>query len=79
MIYKVNVTYPNGNVEEIEEAFSTLNEAKTFGQNLLNQVGYNANYKGSILDDEGVRHVKPFFIIIEKNNNESKIVFDSRK
>ena len=79
MIYKVNVTYPNGNVEEIEESFSTLDEAKSFGQNLLNQVGYNTGYKCSVLDDEEVRHVKPFFIIIEKNNNESKIVFDSNK
>ena len=77
-IYKVEVTYPTGRVEEIDEAFETLEKAIEYGQQLLVQVGNNARFKND-LDEDGLprKTVKPRFSVLEKENGQESIVFDS--
>ena len=74
-IFIVEVTYPNGNVEEIEEEFTSLEAAKRFGDNLMVQVGYNAGIKGSRFG----RSVESFYRVLEKNRDETKIVYESNR
>ena len=79
-IYKVQITYPNGVIEIIDEDFYTLVNAKEYGQHLLGQVSYNEGYHSSGVDVEGEkRRVKPYFLVLLKENKEEKIVFDSRR
>ena len=75
-MYRVVMTYPDGSVEEIDEAFSTLGEAKDYAEKLMTQVGPNSRFK-SILDDKG--NVKPRYSIVSKKDGLSTIVFDSDK
>ena len=79
-MFRVIVTYPNGQVEEIDEDFNSLEEAKAYVERILGSMGANEQYHPDILDEEGeVRHVEPYAIITEKVDSESQIVFDSRK
>ena len=72
MIYRVEMTYPNGNIEEIEEEFYSLDDAIDYGKRLLGQVGYNAQFH------KGGNAVQPFFVVLLRNKEGSKIVYDSR-
>ena len=38
LYYKVEITYPNGEVEEVDEDFYILNKAKESAEHLLGQV-----------------------------------------
>ena len=71
-IYKVEITYPNGEVEEVNEDFYSLNKAIESATHLLGQVSYNAQFhKGSAKFD-------PFAVVKKYENDEVKIVYDSR-
>ena len=76
-MYRVVMTYPDGSVEEIDEAFSTLGEAKDYAEKLLTQVGPNSRFKSIFDDDKG--NVKPRYSIVSKKDGLSTIVFDSDK
>lgn len=77
-LYYVIMTYPSGKVEELQESFEQFADAKEYGLQLLNQVPHNENYRSpSFLEEE--RQVKPFFVIVEKSDKESRIVYDSLK
>ena len=77
-LYYVIMTYPSGKVEELQESFEQVADAKEYGLQLLNQVPHNENYRSpSFLEEE--RQVKPFFVIVEKSDKESRIVYDSLK
>ena len=75
--YKVTMTYPGGRVEEVEDTFQTLEQAKEFGQQLIVQAEANSE-----LRDTGAffrKKTKPYFVIHEKEGKESDLVFDSRQ
>ena len=72
LYYKVEIAYPNGEIEEIDEDFLSLKKAKESLEHLLGQVSYNAQFHKN-----GAR-VKPFAVVKEYNDNEVKIVYDSR-
>lgn len=77
-LFYVIMTYPSGKVEELQESFKQFADAKEYGLQLLNQVPHNENYRSpSFLEEE--RQVKPFFVIVEKSDKESRIVYDSLK
>ena len=79
-IFRVIVTYPNAKVEEIDEDFNHYEEALAYANHLLGSVDANEQYHPDILDEEGeAKHVKPYAIITERIDNESRIVYDSRK
>ena len=73
-IFKVIVTYPNAEVEELNQEFFTLEEAIFGAKHILGQVQYNAQFHAN----RGAK-VKPFAIVKEISGQEAKIVYDSRK
>ena len=73
-IFKVIVTYPNAEVEEIDQDFYQLEKAVDYAKHILGQVQYNAQFHAS----RGV-NVQPYAVVKETNGKESKIVFDSRQ
>lgn len=70
--YKVEITYPNGEVEEINEDFYSLKKAIESAEHLLGQVAYNAQFH------KGSANTEPF-AIVKEHGEEIKIVYDSRK
>ena len=77
-LYYVIMTYPSGKVEELQEGFEQCEAAKAYGIQLLNQIPHNENYRSpSFLEEE--KQIKPFFVVVEKDDKESKIVYDSLK
>ena len=72
LYFKVEITYPNGEVEEIDEDFYSLKKAMETAESLLGQVSYNAQFH------KGSSNVDPFAIIKQHDNEGVKIVYDSR-
>ena len=72
LYYKVEITYPNGEVEELNEDFYGLEKAKECAEHLLGQVSYNAKFH------KGEANTEPFALVKAYENNEVKIVYDSR-
>ena len=80
IIYKVQITYPNGNIEEIDEDFYTLAKAQEYGEHMLGQVSYNADFHAPSFDLDGnEENVEPFFLVLAREGEEEKIAFDSRQ
>ena len=75
-LYRVTMTYPGGRVEEIDDTFSTLEQAKDYGNQLTIQSKANTNYRDK--GDFFVKKTDPYYIVTKKEDGESKIVFDSR-
>jgi len=76
-LYRVIMTYPGGRVEEVEDTFSTLEDAKDYGRQLTLQAQANTNYRDK--GDFFVKETNPYFIVTRKEGAESSIVFDSRQ
>ena len=70
--FKIEITYPNGEIEEVDEDFFHLNKAIESANHLLGQVSYNAQFH------EGGNDVQPYAIVKEYTNDAVKIVYDSR-
>ena len=68
----VEITYPHGEVEEVDDDFYSLNKAKESAEHLLGQVSYNAQFHA------GGKAVEAFAVVKAYENEEVKIVFDSR-
>ena len=73
-IFKVIVTYPNADVEEIDQDFFSLEKAVDYAKHILGQVQYNAQFHAS----RGLS-VQPFAVVKEVSGQEAKIVYDSRQ
>ena len=73
--YKLEFTYPDGHVEEIEETFIGVTQARVYGDSLLVQVANTEQYRSS----RGKTLRQPYYCVIENANGERKIVFDSRR
>lgn len=73
-IYKVVFVYPDGHIEEIEEAFNEGRDALEYGNNLLNQVLHTEQYKNPFEDNKQ----DPYFMIVEVNGKKMKMVFESK-
>ena len=80
MNYILYITYPDGHVEEIEERFSSVEEAKKYAEELLLQVANTERYHYAHGDSKGIqKRGKASFIISKKGPSGSQIVFDSKK
>ena len=73
--YRVQISYPNGRVEEIDEKFTTQNQAIKYGETMLAQIPSNKNYRD---DFEQEASFKSYFFVIEYNGEEQKVVFESK-
>ena len=76
-LYRVIMTYPGGRVEEVEDTFSTLEDAKEYGRQLTLHAQANTNYRDK--GDFFIKKTDPYFIVAKEENAESSIVFDSRQ
>ena len=70
--YKVEITYPNGEVEEINEDFYSLKKAIESAEHLLGQVSYNAQFH------KGGASTEAFALVKAYEDDDVKIVYDSR-
>ena len=78
--YTVQFTYPNGNTEEMYERYQNLNDAISFGENMLGQVGFNARYhegNRDLFGDE--EQISPYFVVVKYDGNNRSIVYESQK
>ena len=83
VLYTVTMSYPDGHLEEIEEAFPNEEKAKEYGEKMLNYIKSTETYKGgAILDDENElaprKPRKPYYMIIKVVGHEKAIVFESK-
>ena len=72
-MFKVTVSYPDAHIEEIDDSFETLAQAKTFGENIIDQIYNTEDLKGT----RGKN--KPYFMVLDASKRPSEIVFDSRE
>lgn len=70
--FKVEITYPNGEIEEVNEDFYSLKKAIESAEHLLGQVSYNAQFH------KGSANTEPF-ALVKEIGEQVKIVYDSRK
>lgn len=78
--FKVQVSYPDGKVEMIEEDFEKGADALEYGNSLLAQIAINQNYHEGAIDEFGEETLKnPYFFIIEVYDDKQAVVYDSRK
>lgn len=73
--YKVVMVYPDGHIEEIEEAFKSGEDALEYGNRLLAEIPNMERYRSAF--DEEKRD--PYFMIVEVNNKKTKLVYESRR
>ncbi len=79
-MYNLDVTFPDGHIEEIEEQFTTIDAAKNYALHLLTQVGATEKYHYAHGDYKGIQpRGKASYMITEKTSDGTVIVFDSRK
>ncbi len=84
VLYTVTMSYPDGHLEEIEEVFNSLEQAKEYGERMLNYVASTESIKrgGGLFDDDDFRSSRqqePYFMVIRLEGKERKIVFESRR
>ena len=77
MTYELLISYPDTHIEVIEETFSSIEAAKEYGKNMMNQIKatepYHAN-KGDILGERIKK--KPYFEVSEKDTH--KVVYKGK-
>lgn len=73
IIYKVQITYPNGRVEVIEEDFKTGKDALEYGNSMLAQIAQTEKFHGGFSDDKQEAR----FYIIEIKGKKQRVVYDS--
>lgn len=78
--YVVQVTYPDGHTEQIEEIFKSGREALEYGAGILSQIAATEQFHGRNAIDEFGDEVKKeaYFIIIEVVGKKHSVVYDSR-
>ncbi|MBQ9457909.1 MAG: hypothetical protein IJU64_05335 [Bacilli bacterium] len=80
--YKLVFVYPDGHIEEIDDAFKSGRDALEYGDNLLGQVHNTEKFRDhSSVDVEdffGKKPMDPYYMIVEINNKKYRMVYDSR-
>ena len=71
--YKVQMIYPDGHAETVDDVFNTMDDAITFGNSLLSQIGGTESYKNPFSN----KKAKSYFFVIQETDLESKMVYDS--
>ena len=73
VIYKVQMTYPNGRTEVIEDDFSNGKDALEYGNGMLAQIMQTEQFHGGFSEDKK----EASFCIIEVKGKKKKLVYDS--
>ena len=78
--YKLEIFFPDGHVEEMEEEYHTLEEAVSVGNSMLTQISYTEEYHKQNIDEDGFKKArKPYYIVSRVLEEGRQVVFDSRK
>ena len=72
-MYLVTVSYPDGHLEEIDDSFETLEQAKAFGKNIMAQIAMTEEHKKT----RGTN--KPYYMVLDKSKRPSEIVYTNKK
>ena len=75
-MFSLTITYPDGHEEELDESFTSLEKAVSYGMNLLAQIRATEPLKGKKYGASGKREA--FFLVHKFSGKESELVFDSR-
>ena len=74
--FEVLVSYPDGHIEIIEEAFYTLEQAREYGKSMMNQIAATEAFHQG--EDDGSleprRLQKPYFEIYKKADGNRELV-----
>ena len=79
VIYEVQVTYPNGHSELVEETFRSFDAAVEFGKSMLAQIAQTEDYHGKGVFFGREKKQSATFVVIKREGEEHSIVFDSAK
>lgn len=71
---KVVFVYPDGHIEDIQEVFNNVDDAKAYGDRMVGMVYQTEEFHGGF----GFRKRKPYYMIVEIKEKERVMVFDSR-
>ena len=74
--YRVTISYPDGHIEELEEVFNSLEEAKRFGDAYLAQVKATETHKKRSYLEDGPKD--PYYMVMEHRDGSRKIIFESK-
>ena len=79
LYYQVIISYPDGHLEEMEEQFKTLEEAKSFSVGMMNSIrateAYHAHNSDVLLEQ---KLKKPRYEIYETVGKSHKLVFKGK-
>ena len=70
-IFELLVSYPDGHIEIIEEAFYNLEKAREYGKSMMNQIAATEQFHRH---EEGVRLQKPYFEIYKKVGGDRELI-----
>jgi len=73
--YRVDVVFPDGHIEEINNHFTKAADAVEFGNGMLIQISNNERFHGGDAFEE--RH-DPYFLVVEMDGKKRRLVYDSR-
>lgn len=78
--YKVDVLFPDGHTQEMDDKFASLEEAVNFGYNVLSQIGETERYhKHDGFDSFSFKELrKPRFFVNEIENDNKICVYESK-
>ena len=82
-LYKIVFVYPDGHIEEVEDLFRNGPDALEYGNNLLAQVrategSYHKNKDEGLFGFGFKKKNKAYFMIVEIEDKDYKMVYDSR-
>ena len=79
--YKVEISFPDGHIQEFEEVFHKKEAAIDFAAGVLAQVSVTERYhhRKNRDDFDFEEPTKPYFFVYQIEGFERELVFDSRK
>ena len=80
VFYHVEVVFPDGHIEDINNHFTVLRDAVEFGNGMLAQIASNEHLRARDIDIFDEREsVDPYFMVVEVKGKKRKLVYDSRR
>ena len=76
--FELLISYPDGHVEIIEETFATLEKAKQYGENMLNQISVTEKFHKNGDDILAPRLQKPHYEVYRKSEGKRELVLKKK-
>ncbi len=78
--YKVNVSFPDGHTQEMEDTFASLSDAVNFGYSMLSQIGETERFhKHDDFDPFSFDELqKPYFFVYEVVGGKKTCVYEGK-